>query len=60
MLPIMLLQVGIEPLGISWGPTAQLLAVQCADGLHVCTRTMLQHKLSEGYAVMQVGRKLHA
>lgn len=48
------LQVGRQPTSLCWGPLAQLLAANCADGLHLCTKALLHHKICEGYAVIQV------
>jgi hypothetical protein len=50
-----LVQVGKLPSSLCWGPSAQLLAASCGDGLHLCTHALLHHKLCEGYAVIQVG-----
>ncbi|WIA30074.1 hypothetical protein OEZ86_000169 [Tetradesmus obliquus] len=47
------LQVGKLPSTLCWGPSAQLLAASCGDGLQLCTRALLHHKLCEGFAVMQ-------
>jgi hypothetical protein len=47
-------QVGSAPERLSWGPTAQVLAASCADGLHLCQKSPLHHKLSDGYAAVQV------
>lgn len=47
-------QVGRGVTALCWGPTAQLLGVQSTDGLHICTRAPLLHKLCEGFAAIQV------
>jgi hypothetical protein len=49
-------QVGGAPEKLSWGPTAQIVAAGCADGLYLCVKSPLHHKLSDGYAAVQVGR----
>jgi len=50
------LQVGCGPQQLSWGPTAQVIAASCAEGLYLGRRTPLHHKLSGGYAAVQVQR----
>eukprot|EP00879_Flechtneria_rotunda_P011811 GHRR01012338.1.p1 GENE.GHRR01012338.1~~GHRR01012338.1.p1 ORF type:complete len:1377 (+),score=585.08 GHRR01012338.1:1099-5229(+) len=47
-------QVGKLPTALGWGPSAQLVAASCTDGLQLCSRSLLHHKLCEGYAVIQV------
>lgn len=47
-------QVGSAPERLSWGPTAQIMAASCADGLYLCQKLPLHHKLADGYAAVQV------
>lgn len=52
--PLPPFQVSGRPTSVAWGPHPSILAVGCQDLVHACRKSMLQHKIADGVAAVQV------